>query len=74
MTNFTITYHTAVDSLGRRHFTATWVDKCGDYRPQPHPIDGKPVGHRRAQCFHGDPEPIISRITDQGHTVTEVGR
>lgn len=43
------------DSLGRRHYTLDWIDPSGRWVPEAHPADGKPVGHRRGQCFFGVP-------------------
>jgi len=45
------------DAYGRRHFSAYWEDRDGPFRPEISSNgDGKPVGYRRAQCFHARPE------------------
>jgi hypothetical protein len=56
MRNLCIAFHDeGPDSFGRRRFTLFWDDPGGVFRPEPHPDDGEPVGHRRAQCFRTDP-------------------
>jgi len=44
------------DSLGRRRFTLLWEDAGNEWIKEPSKQDGKPVGHRRAQCFFAAPE------------------
>lgn len=44
------------DGCMRRRFTLFWIDTDGEWRPQSSKADGKPVGRRRAQCFHARPE------------------
>ena len=49
------------DKLGRRHFTLTWTDPGGVFRPELSKQDGQPIGYRRGQCFFCDPTPYIEQ-------------
>ena len=53
------------DSQGRRFFVVDWEDPGGIFRPEPHPADGEPVGYRRGQVFHTDPQNILNRWSVQ---------
>lgn len=65
----TVTFHDGgPDRLGRRHFTLTWEDAGGVFRPEIH-FDGKPVGYRRGQCFFAVP----AQFVPPGAVVVEEG-
>jgi len=65
----TVTITGAADNLGRCLFVADWDDPTGEWRDDPHPEDGKPVGYRRAQCYQTDPDEFAARLRADGHRV-----
>ncbi len=59
-----VTFHDAgPGSLGRRHFTLTWEDTGGVFRPELS-RDGRPVGYRRGQCFFAVPESFVPAVAE----------
>ena len=60
------------DALGRQSFTRLWTEPDGDFRPQLHPVDKQPVGHRRGQCFRDVVDDHVETDLRGGHVVTVV--
>ena len=70
-TKFTVEYlDDGPDDRGRRTYFLHWeADRVpSEYRPQPHPADGEPVGYRRAQIFHTDRAPPPGAVVVNART------
>ena len=65
---FLLTFGSPADATGRRRFTLAWLDPDGIDRPEAG-RDGKRVGHARGQCFNANPDAVIARLRERGHTV-----
>lgn len=70
MKRATISIVTSPDSFGRQRFMVEWVDTDAEFITELHVLDGKPVGHRRGQCFNDVLAPQIERLRAQGYEVT----
>lgn len=55
------------DFKGRQSFSMFWQDRGGIFRPEIG-VDGRVVGHRRAQCFRMKLAERIAQLEALGHT------
>jgi len=55
-------------SFKKRRFTLQWTDTDGVFR---HDLgkEGKRVGFSRGECFNADPNAVIARCAEMGHSV-----
>lgn len=75
MSTYRVTTHGEPDHLGRVAWTLEWLETDGEYRPEPHPMDGcgAPVGYRRAQCYWSRPDEVVEHLRSRGHEVVVDG-
>jgi hypothetical protein len=56
-----VRYESGPDKLGRRHFTAFWLDDNIGYACNEHGV--------RVQCFHADPTEFVTRAKQRGRRI-----